>query len=87
MKKFNDDQLEYYDCFECKARMDLVDDVLVCPNCGHSVELEEWAFEEEAYEEFQSSFGYTSALEQPECCRACGGPWPDCETSCKIFDD
>jgi len=23
----------------------------------------------------------------PEGCAACGGPWPDCETSCKLFDD
>lgn len=23
----------------------------------------------------------------PEGCAACGGPWPDCETSCNIFDD
>lgn len=23
----------------------------------------------------------------PECCRACGGNYPDCTDSCKIFDD
>ena len=23
----------------------------------------------------------------PEGCAACGGPYPDCTTSCKIFDD
>ena len=22
----------------------------------------------------------------PEGCKACGGPWPDCETSCALFD-
>lgn len=23
----------------------------------------------------------------PQCCVACGGPFPQCTTSCKIFDD
>ena len=23
----------------------------------------------------------------PECCKACGGPFPSCMTSCKIFDN
>ena len=23
----------------------------------------------------------------PEACRACGGPYPQCKTSCKLFDD
>lgn len=23
----------------------------------------------------------------PECCIACGGPYPSCRNSCKIFDD
>ena len=25
--------------------------------------------------------------EVPEGCRACGGPYPDCMTSCNLFDD
>lgn len=25
--------------------------------------------------------------DMPECCKACGGPYPDCMSSCKIFDD
>lgn len=24
--------------------------------------------------------------EKPEGCTACGGPWPDCIYSCKIYD-
>lgn len=23
----------------------------------------------------------------PQCCAACGGPYPDCMTACSIFDD
>lgn len=24
--------------------------------------------------------------DMPEGCKSCGGPWPDCETSCVLFD-
>ena len=24
---------------------------------------------------------------KPNVCKKCGGPWPDCETSCSLFDD
>lgn len=24
---------------------------------------------------------------KPKVCKNCGGPWPDCETSCTMFDD
>lgn len=33
------------------------------------------------------SFYMRDTNEMPECCIACGGPWPDCESSYKIFDD
>ena len=36
---------------------------------------------EEYYDEEESED------DMPECCIACGGPYPDCMTSCKIFDD
>lgn len=25
--------------------------------------------------------------DMPDCCKACGGPYPDCMSSCSIFDD
>lgn len=25
--------------------------------------------------------------DMPEGCKACGGPYPDCTSSCKMFDD
>lgn len=58
MGKNNDDSfdiydwLEQYDCYECGAVMDVVGDVLVCPNCGHSVDVEDWVTEAEDYEEY-----------------------------------
>ncbi len=58
MSKNNDesfdiyDWLEQYNCYECAAVMNLVDDVLVCPKCGHSVDVEDWVTEAEDYEEY-----------------------------------
>ncbi|MBQ8134803.1 MAG: DNA-directed RNA polymerase I [Clostridia bacterium] len=46
------DLLEQYDCYECGAVMDLIDNVLVCPKCGHSVDVEDWVTEAEDYEEY-----------------------------------
>lgn len=25
--------------------------------------------------------------DKPFCCKACGGPYPDCMDSCNVFDD
>lgn len=25
--------------------------------------------------------------DMPEGCRACGGPWPSCQSSCSLYDD
>lgn len=58
MGKNNDDSfdiydwLEQYDCYECGAVMDVVGDVLVCPKCGHSVDVDDWVTEAEDYEEY-----------------------------------
>ena len=53
---FNDDPwLDQYSCYECGAVMDIVGDVLVCPKCGHSVELEDWSTEPNDYEEYYPS--------------------------------
>jgi hypothetical protein len=63
-----------------------------CPKCGADGWLS-WCEEtkesvvilarERTYEEI-----YTDPdANTPACCIACGGPYPDCLTSCKIFDD
>ena len=47
--------------------------------------------DEEYEEEFGPSYDILVSSEDtdeiPEGCKACGGPWPDCETSCSLFDD
>ena len=41
------DLLNRYDCYECGAKMDIIDDVLVCPVCLHSIDIEDWVTEAE----------------------------------------
>lgn len=90
---------EYY-CRECGTRMVYLDEYVVrCPNCGESVDKSSYNFwYESKYEEdladaadehYKEVFGeYPNDLdEMPEVCKTCGGPYPDCMTSCKIFDD
>lgn len=44
-----------YTCYECGAVMEKADEeVLVCPRCGHSVDIEDYITEEEDYEQFYS---------------------------------
>ncbi|MCI9004412.1 MAG: hypothetical protein HFH39_04060 [Lachnospiraceae bacterium] len=73
---------DYY-CIECGAPMEAADDtVLVCTSCGHSVDIDDYNDEEEDY------YDGTDAEEDiPEGCAACGGPYPECMISCKVFDD
>lgn len=42
-----------YECKECDTKMNLEGDVLVCPNCGHSVDLEDYYTE---YDEDESDY-------------------------------
>lgn len=52
-----------------------------CPNCGFSFD--------DVTDEVLSTSIYDDEDEDdvPEGCRACGGPYPDCTTSCPLFDD
>lgn len=44
-----------YTCYECGAVMVKADEeVLVCPKCGHSVDIEDYITEEEDYEQLYS---------------------------------
>ena len=51
------------------------DNKLFCVHCGN---VFEWG--DEIYEDNDEEH-------VPECCAACGGPYPDCMSSCKLFDD
>ncbi len=63
-----------------------------CFSCGfveNEEVIQESVFEEEDFDEYDDIYErpYNDEEEMPDCCRACGGPWPNCKTSCKIFDD
>ena len=49
-----------------------------CPDCGRVADVgEAMLFQDDE----------PDGDEIPFVCRTCGGPWPDCRTSCKMFDD
>ncbi|MCF8018143.1 MAG: hypothetical protein K9L62_01970 [Vallitaleaceae bacterium] len=69
-------------CMECGGTMYKADDVvLVCNSCGHSVDIIDYRKEESFFDYFP-----TKDTDPPEGCIACGGPYPKCKTSCKLFD-
>lgn len=51
----------------------------ICTECGDINFIEESEIIEDDYDDYDD--------EIPEGCAACGGPYPNCMTSCPIFDD
>jgi DNA-directed RNA polymerase subunit RPC12/RpoP len=74
-----------YICNNCGAIMDLKEDpdggcdILVCPNCGEEVDEMDYEYEWGDDDEDNSD-------KTPKGCIACGGPYPQCTSSCKLFD-
>ena len=88
----------YAICNECGALMERREDprggcdIYTCPSCG-------WEIEELDYE-YESSDEMELGLDErgdeylifrddmpPAGCKTCGGPYPYCKASCKMFDD
>lgn len=63
-------------CQECDTLMEYSRELgrFRCPCCGKEID------EDDYVEEFDMN-------NPPFGCRACGGPYPQCMTSCKMFDD
>lgn len=88
------DELLYYlnngyaICNDCGAVMDLDEeyDVYVCPACGYEADRMEYEYEKD--EEWTSEMLdiYEGDI-PPDGCRECGGPYPDCEISCRLYDE
>ena len=83
-----------YECPNCGATMKYVGGLLEyeCPNCGKEGSLEWDECNKQHYVSIGEEYSYEDIYEDPEgnmpaCCAACGGPYPSCMTSCKIFDD
>lgn len=70
----------YFICKECNELMNLDGNKLLCPSCGYSVKHDEYDADYDLYFVDDDS-------EPPIGCQACGGPYPQCKTSCKLFDD
>lgn len=92
------DELLYYlnngyaICNDCGAVMDreerpeLEYDVYVCPSCGYEVDTMDYEYEKD--EEWTSEMlGMYGGDVPPAGCRECGGPYPDCEISCRLYDE
>lgn len=84
----------YAICNKCGAIMDRKEapkggnDIYACPSCDWSVDVMEYEYEDSEEEELTEEVlkAYKGDV-PPAGCRACGGPYPQCKTSCKMFDD
>ncbi len=77
-----------YECTECGADM-YVDEnnreFYQCENeeCGFYIHEEYFRDEDDNYNEYYDEMDEDT----PDGCVACGGPYPQCMTSCKLFDE
>lgn len=75
-------------CTHCGALMNTVGDSFECPNCGKSIRVKGYEYDEPDDVEWSSAITNMYDGDTPGAgCMACGGPYPNCKTSCSIFDD
>lgn len=82
-------------CPECHIQMIRQDEgYWLCPECGNNVTDDDVelglgcsTLEEALQEEYERWYGNRKPDEAPEGCSACGGPYPDCMSSCNLFAD
>ena len=73
-------------CPECGAKLDSTETFWDWPGCGYFKVKSKYARLEAANERFLKKF-FDNA-DMPEGCAACGNPaYPDCQSSCPLFDD
>lgn len=82
-----------YLCPGCGTMMTYVGGMLdwECPSCGAEGCVEYDNVNKEYYIDVAESYNYKDIYadpisNQPDCCKSCGGPYPSCMSSCKIFD-
>ncbi len=82
----------YAICNRCgtvmKRRANNAEYDLICPNCGWEADSMEYEYDFGEETEWSPTmldmFGEDIP---PMCCIACGGPYPECKLSCKVFDE
>lgn len=82
----------YVYCVDCEEFMDFTADVAqemagnwCCPECHKRVR--ERTVYAQLNRENENISDVCDSPEMPDYCHACGGPWPNCISSCKLFDD
>lgn len=83
-----------------KARGSVLDpdQICYCPGCGWEIKAVDYRYEGESYDDEEEEEDIEldwapgmdidmNSIHIPPGCAACGGPYPQCTTSCKIFDD
>ena len=63
-------------CPKCGKEMEEIGLYLVCNSCNYGIDTMAWGFSNDEEDD-----------EIPKGCKACGGPYPHCKTSCKLFDE
>ena len=83
----------YAICNRCGAVMDRREDpaggcdIYACPSCGWEVDEMDYEYEDSEEEWTEETLESYRGSVPPKGCRACGGPYPHCKTSCKLFDN
>lgn len=78
----------YAICNKCGAVMDRREDpkggcdIYTCPSCGWEIDEMELVLDERG----KNCLIFRNDM-PPAGCRTCGGPYPYCKASCKMFDD
>ena len=72
------DSQSYPDCPSCGTTMgySYVLDEFKCPSCGYVMDGDDY----DGYDIYDNNG-------MPWACSTCGGPWPDCVDSCKLYDE
>lgn len=77
-------------CEDCGERVSWVDsETYICDDCGSYYSLEDgnWVFYSVKEEDCDDEWG-SDIPSRPQVCTGCGSDmWPDCQYSCKLFDN